>query len=111
MDLSDHEKETISSLDFLEKKVETRSPARRVLQDVTNRRQSSLIIDTTPRKSPPTKKNRKLFDRKRSCILFKNAPSTSATNAQLLNRKRRGDFLLEKRVSTVIKRIATLLSN
>ena len=100
MDLSDHEKDCISSLDMLEKKIETKSPARRVLQDVTNRRQSTLVDDSsTPRKTPPGKRVRKILDRKRSCTLFKSVPTTSATANQLLNRKRRGDFLLEKRVS------------
>lgn len=102
MDLSDHEKETISSLDFLEKKVETKSPGRRMLQDVTNRRHN-LSTDFTPRKTAsPGKRTRKSFDRKRSYVSFKNTPCTSSTPFQLQNRKRRGDFLLEKRISPVI---------
>lgn len=92
MDLSDHEKETISNLNLLEKKVEGRSPGNRkfCLKDVTN---------TTPRKNSPTKRVRRI-DRKRSCAFFKNVPSASSGVTQ--NRKRRGDFLLEKRTSPVI---------
>jgi hypothetical protein len=97
LDLSDHEKETIFSLVSLEKK----SPGRRVLQDITNRRLNSTIDEATPRKTPPGKRIRKLFDRKRSYGLFKNVPSTSNSTAQTQNRKRRGEFLFEKRISSV----------
>lgn len=95
MDLSDHEKETISNLASLEAK----SP-RRVLQDITSRRLNQAVIETTPRKTPPSKRIRKLFDRKRSYVLSKIVPSTSSTTTAQ-NRKRRGEFLFERRISPV----------
>ncbi|KAI6224250.1 M-phase inducer phosphatase [Aphelenchoides fujianensis] len=102
MDLSDHERETLSTLQLLERsKISAndespKSRRRRGLQDITNRLPMS---STTPKKSPAGTKMRKILDRKRSCTAYSFKAVAPAAGGQLANRKRRGEFLREKRIS------------
>jgi hypothetical protein len=92
-DLSDHEKEAMSTLYHLEQ-LQKESPKRSVLQDVKNR-----LRNETPRKNSPAKRNRKFFDRKRStCALYSSKNVSTISLQQQQVRRQRGNFLLEKRV-------------